>query len=303
MAALTTEPTVSVTGAAARVGVDTTGATLPAAATGDALLATVTALGAVARVGGAATWASTPVVLAASEVGASATVVLRALPEVAFEATEVAVEVAEVTGDAVGAGTAGTAEAELTAPDARLVESLSGAEAPEPTAPVEGLGGATTLEETGGSAEVTGGAEELTAEVTGDAAELTAEVTGDAVGLTTEVTGDAAESTVEVTAERGDGDDGVSEVVACACRENTSMITKIPAATIASCTARKAMRSRIGRGMSSSPSPGRGTRAPVAGVLEPRSPRPSQGDHPNLTCCSLDTVQRGNPSEQADYKK
>lgn len=230
-------------GATARVAADTTGATLSAAATGDAVLATVTGCMAVAPVCGAATEASAPIVLAASEVGAWVTVAAGALPEVAVEA-------ATLTGDAVAAGIAGVAEAELTAPEAGLAESLLGAGALEPAASAEGL--AAVLE-----------VADEAAEVTGDAAELTAEVTGDAAELTAEVTGDAAELTAEVTAERGDGGGDVSEVVACACRENTNMITKIPAATIASCTARKAMRRTIGCGMSSSPSPGRGIRAPV----------------------------------------
>jgi hypothetical protein len=284
VAVLTTWLTVSVIGAAARVGVNTTGVTPPAAATGDAVLATVTVFMAVARVRSAATEASTPVVLAASEVGAWAAVAPGALPEVAVEA-------AKVTGDAVVAGTAGVVRAELTAPDAGLAEPLPGAEAPEPVESTEGLGAPAALEATGEAAGVTSAAAELTVEMTG-AAELTAEVTGD-----------AAELTVEVTAERGDGGGDVSEAAACACRENTSMITKIPAATIASCTARKATRRTIGCGMSSSPSPGRGRRAPVTGVLEPRSPRPSQGDSPNLTCCSVNTVQCDNSSEQYVHRK
>ena len=190
------------------------------AATGDAVLAPMTAFVAVARVCGAAgglsapaTGASPPVVLAASEVGAWATVAPGAL-------SEIAVEAAEVTGDAVAAGTAGVAEAELTAPDTGLVEPLPGAEAPESAASAEGPGAAATL-----------GVADEAAEVADEAAELTA----------------------EVTAERGDEGGGVSGVAACACRENTSMITKIPAATIANCTARKAMQRRIGCGMSSSP--------------------------------------------------
>jgi hypothetical protein len=112
-------------------------------------------------------------------------------------------------------------------------------------------------------------------EETGDVAELTAEVTGDVAEPTAEVTGDVAEPTAEVTAERGDPG-SVSEVAACACRENRSMITKIPAAAIASCTARRAMRRRIGCGMSSSHSPGtgRGPRAHNQG-FQSRAPRPS----------------------------
>jgi hypothetical protein len=176
------------------------------------------------------TGASAPVVVPAREAGASATVAIGALPEVAVEGAVVAELTAVVTGEV---------------------------------------------------AEETGDVAELTAVVTGDVAELTAVVTGDVAELvvaelTAEVTGDVTELTGEVTAERGDPGSGVSEVAACACRENTSMMTNIPAATIASCTARRAMRRKIGCGMSSShwPETGRGTRAHYQG-LQSRVPRPS----------------------------
>ena len=52
---------------------------------------------------------------------------------------------------------------------------------------------------------------------------------------TTEPAVETGES-AEESARRPDG--GGGSVAACACRENTSMMTKIPAATIASCTAR-----------------------------------------------------------------
>jgi hypothetical protein len=66
-----------------------------------------------------------------------------------------------------------------------------------------------------------------------------------------EVTGDVTLFTVDLSPERlADCPDwpggGVSSVAACACRENSSMITKTPAATSASCTARRAMRRAIG---------------------------------------------------------
>jgi len=185
--------------------------------------------------------------LSASATGASAPVVVPA-SESGASATvaigvlpEVAVEGADP--GAVAAGTADPPKAELTVPDPELVEPLAGAEAPEPVAPPGELG----------------------------AAGAAPEVACDAV----EVTGDVAELTTEVTGERGDAG-SVSEVAACACRENRSMITKIPAATIASCTARRAMRRRIGCGTSSSHSPetGRGTRAHYRG-LQSRAPRPS----------------------------
>jgi hypothetical protein len=41
-------------------------------------------------------------------------------------------------------------------------------------------------------------------------------------------------------------------IAACACRENTSKTTRIPAATIATCITRRAMRRKTGCGMSSS---------------------------------------------------
>jgi hypothetical protein len=51
---------------------------------------------------------------------------------------------------------------------------------------------------------------------------------------TTELTVDAGESAEDWAGPGGDG----GSVAACACRENTSMTKKIPAARIASCTAR-----------------------------------------------------------------
>ena len=232
-------------GATAPVAVETAGATVPAAEAADVVVE-VTAFAAVAGVcvadvlSAPATGASAPAVVPASEAGAWVTVAIGALPEVAVEGADPA------------AVAAGTADAELTVPDPELPEPLAGAEAPELVALAGRLGAAAPTPDVA----------DETAEETCDVAELTAEVTGLAAELTAEVTGDAVELTVEVTAERGD-DGSVSEVAACACRENRSMITKIPAAAIASCTARRAMQRRIGCGITSSHSPetGRGTRA------------------------------------------
>jgi hypothetical protein len=100
------------------------------------------------------------------------------------------------------------------------------------------------------------GVELEAAEATGDTAELTVDVTGDTAELTVEATGDVTELTVDVTVEAVDvcvDDKGASAAVAaCAGRENTSMIAKIPAAASAACTAPRAMRCTIGCGMSSS---------------------------------------------------
>jgi hypothetical protein len=230
-----TDATVPATGATVPVAAEAAGATVPAAGTGDVVLVEVAAFVAVAGVSVAAdglsapaAGARAPVVVPASEVVAWVTVTTGALPEVAVD----------------WAGLGGTAGAPEVACEA--VEETGDVTEP-------------TVEETG---DVT----ELTVEVTGDVTELTVEVTGDVTELAVEVTGDVTELATEVTGERGDAGD-VSEVAACACRENRSISTKIPAATIASCTARKAMRRTIGCGITSSHSPetGRGTRARYRG--------------------------------------
>jgi len=77
---------------------------------------------------------------------------------------------------------------------------------------------------------------------------------------TADVTGAAADATGAGTA-GAELDDGAGaaegdKVAACACRENTSKTTRIPAAAIATCIARRAMCRKIGCGMCSSPPPG-----------------------------------------------
>ena len=99
---------------------------------------------------------------------------------------------------------------------------------------------------------------------------MTAEVTGATAGATgvagaglagaaaAEVTADVTGATADVAEVTGAGTAGVDGgvVAACACRENASKRTRMPAATIATCTARKAMRRDISCGMSSSAPPG-----------------------------------------------
>ncbi len=97
---------------------------------------------------------------------------------------------------------------------------------------------------------------EFTAEVT--------EVTGLAAAFTAGPTDERAEDGADPTGDR------VSRVDACACLENSIMMTKIPAATIASCIARMATRRAIGCGMSSSTCPetgGCGTCCPFSAGL------------------------------------
>jgi hypothetical protein len=71
-----------------------------------------------------------------------------------------------------------------------------------------------------------------------------------------EVTGAVAAEVVLVTAEVTGSEPVPDVVAACACRENTSKTTRIPAAAIATCIARRAMCRKIGCGISSSPPPG-----------------------------------------------
>jgi hypothetical protein len=72
-------------------------------------------------------------------------------------------------------------------------------------------------------------------------------------GLATELTADPTDERAEDGADpRGDC---VSRVDACACLENSIVMKKIPAATIANCIARRATRRAIGCGTSSSHSP------------------------------------------------
>ena len=82
---------------------------------------------------------------------------------------------------------------------------------------------------------------------------------------TAEVTGAVADVVLEPELARLAG----GLVAACACREKTSKTTRIPAAAIATCIARRAMSRMIGCGISSSPLPGQ-TRLSVPLVSDPK---------------------------------
>ena len=139
----------------------------------------------------------------------------------------------------------------------------------------------------------------VTAEVTGAAAEVTAEAA--------ELTGDAADGTAEVSEVNGDDPEVAGDVDACAgvkggeakvaafaCRENTRKTMKSPAATMATCTARRAMRRTIiGCGMSSSQSPGTGLGPPALNRRRETTPARSYLSLviQNRTLCSVTTVQ------------
>jgi len=114
-----------------------------------------------------------------------------------------------------------------------------------------------------------------------------ADVTGLAAALTADPTGERAEDVVDPRGDR------VSRVDACACLENSIMTKKIPAATIASCIARRAMRRAIGCGMST---PLAINREDV-GTSAARFPRVYAaclgGFNPKvMTCCAATNVQR-----------
>ncbi len=96
---------------------------------------------------------------------------------------------------------------------------------------------------------------EDTADATGLAVEVTEPIV-EVTGLAVEVTGDVAALMVEAIVEPVDVCVGVrggkAAVAACAGRENTSMIARIPAAASAACIATRAMRRATGCGTSSS---------------------------------------------------
>jgi len=102
---------------------------------------------------------------------------------------------------------------------------------------------------------VVAGAAPVLAEVAAVVAGAGAEVAGVEVPGPELVVAGAAPVLAEVTAEVA-GAVGVGVVAACADRENSSKAVRIPAATIAACTARRAMRRTISCGMSSSRSTG-----------------------------------------------
>ena len=134
------------------------------------------------------------------------------------------------------------------------------------------------------------GAEVAGAELA-DGAGAAADTTADA----TDVTGAAADATGAGTA-GAELDDGAgaaegAKVAACACRENTSKTARIPAAAIATCTARRAMCRKIGCGMCSSHHRDRPDRAPSAPHQRPETRRRifisglfAEG-HPELDIC------------------
>ena len=130
--------------------------------------------------------------------------------------------------------------------------------------------------------------------------EFTGEV-ADVTGFAAALTADPADERAEDGADpRGDR---VSRVDACACLENSVMTTKIPAATIASCIARRATRRAIGCGMCTPLArnqrmwhvlPGfRGSMRRTRAYLQPKI----------MTCCSATNVQGSRLVRQEGWKE
>ena len=157
----------------------------------------------------------------------------------------VAALVVEVEGAGLEAGGAVLAGVSAPAVVAAVAAELAGA-----------LGGGLL----GGSAEVVAAVVPCGADV---AVEEAAELTADVVDVTVELAADVTEEVVDVTAEVSvlvTGEAAGPEVVAvegavdaCACRENTSKTSRIPAASIAHCAARRAARRKASCGIGGSP--------------------------------------------------
>jgi hypothetical protein len=106
---------------------------------------------------------------------------------------------------------------------------------------------------------VTGASAPVAAEVIGAAAVVAGAVV-ELPGAVVELVSDGVVAGAEVAgaaAELADVMADCGEVAACACRENTSKTASIPAAKIATCTARRAMCRKIAWDTSSSRSVGR----------------------------------------------
>jgi hypothetical protein len=144
-----------------------------------------------------------------------------------------------------------------------VVAEAAGADA---EVPVAAVGVAVEVAEAAvDAAEVTAELAVDAAEVTAEVADVVAEAAGAAaevlvrpVGVVAEAAGAAAEVLVPDPVPVVTGPERTADTVAAwACRENASKMTRIPAATIATCTARQAMRRKIGCGMSSSRTTGK----------------------------------------------
>jgi hypothetical protein len=131
--------------------------------------------------------------------------------------------------------------------------------------------------------------------------EFTAEV-ADVTGFVAALTADPADERADDGADPRD--DRVSRVDACACLENSIMMTKIPAATIASCIARRATRRAIGCGMSTPLARNRRMLARCCPFFAGLCHAPAADLHPKaMTCCAATNVQRFRLVRQEVWEK
>jgi hypothetical protein len=182
-------------------------------------------------------------VLEAELADAELVVAMAADPEPVAAAGEVAVlplaeaaaaEVADATVDVAAVVTAWVAEPACIAAEVIGAETVIAEVAPVAEPAPELLIAAGEVVALALDPVVVGATAAVTAEVAADA-EVMAEVTGAAA----EAAAELVRSVADVT---GNGDEpDVAKVAACACRANSSKRTKIPAAKIATCTARRAM--------------------------------------------------------------
>jgi hypothetical protein len=168
--------------------------------------------------------------------------------EVAAVVADAAVEVAGVA-DVVAAEVVG-----VVVPEPVVAAEVAGVTAEVADVAVEVAGVAAVVADA--AAEVAGVAAGVAVEVAAGVADVVAaEVAGVAVEVA-EVAAEVADATAEVAAEVTEvavPEPMAGTVAARACRENASKMTRMPAAVIATCTARRAMCRKIGCGMSSSP--------------------------------------------------
>jgi hypothetical protein len=234
---------------------------------------------------------------------------------------DVAVVVADVTAEVAAvavegaAGVADVVAAEVVVPEPVVAAEVAGVagvavEVAGVTAEVAGVTVGVAVEVAAGVADVVAAevAGVVVAEVVVPEPVVAAEVADVAVEVA-DVAVEVADATAEVAAEVTEvtvPEPMAGTVAARACRENASKTTRMPAAVIATCTARRAMCRKIGCGMSSSPPRTGQTRLPVPSSSGPKHagiryfrPMPlwsSEAGHGRsvrkCTYCPVITVQR-----------
>ena len=189
--------------------------------------------------------------------------------EATVETADVAAEVTVLVAGSEAGGVAAEATVETADVAAEVTVLVAGSEAGGVAAAlmgvVEGAGVVAGGGWLGASAALEAAVVPCAADV---AVEVAAELTADVAAVAVELAEDVTEAVVDVTAEVSvlvTGDAAGPEVLAvegavdaCACRENTSKTTRIPAASIAHWAARRATRRKASCGIRGSPPQGDG---------------------------------------------